>query len=133
MRLIDADELKKLFPDNGEGSWTYNITAKMYIDNAPTVKPQRDVTIPHELIEKLVLCVVDTVENIDWDNAIEAYNERPQDEDFTKEKHSLYRRIEELNCENSRLRYLLYKSNLSSIYGSTAEGRNNENSNQDTV
>ena len=38
MRLIDADELKKLFPDNGEGSWTYNITAKMYIDNAPTVE-----------------------------------------------------------------------------------------------
>lgn len=39
MRLIDADELKKLFPDEGEGSWTYNITAKSYIDNAPTVEP----------------------------------------------------------------------------------------------
>lgn len=38
MRLIDADELKELFPDNGEGSWTYNITAKMYIDNAPTIE-----------------------------------------------------------------------------------------------
>lgn len=38
MRLIDADELKKLFPDEGEGSWTYNITAKSYIDNAPTVE-----------------------------------------------------------------------------------------------
>ena len=50
-----------------------------------------------------------------------------------KEKHSLYCRIEELNCENSRLRYLLYKSNLSSIYGSTAEGRNNEDFNQDTI
>lgn len=37
MRLIDADELKKLFPDEGEGSWTYNITAKSYIDSAPTV------------------------------------------------------------------------------------------------
>lgn len=43
MRLIDADELKKLFPDNGEGSWTYNITAKMYIDNAPTVIPDNDI------------------------------------------------------------------------------------------
>mgnify|MGYP003298088994 CR=1 FL=1 len=39
---------------------------------------------------------------------------------LTKEKHSLYLRIEELNLENSRLRYILHKSNLSSIYGSTA-------------
>ena len=38
MRLIDAEELKKLFPDKGEGSWTYNIIAKSYIDNAPTVE-----------------------------------------------------------------------------------------------
>lgn len=38
MRLIDADDLKELFPDYGEGSWTYNRTARMYIDNAPTVK-----------------------------------------------------------------------------------------------
>ena len=37
MRIIDADELKKMFPDKGEGSWTYNITAKAYIDAAPTV------------------------------------------------------------------------------------------------
>ena len=37
MRTIDADALKELFPDNGEGSWTYNITARSYIDNAPTV------------------------------------------------------------------------------------------------
>ena len=40
MRLIDADALKELFPDNGEGSWTYNRTARMYIDNAPTVELQ---------------------------------------------------------------------------------------------
>ena len=37
MRLIDADELKELFPDKGEGAWTYNVTARMYIDNAPIV------------------------------------------------------------------------------------------------
>ena len=37
MRLIDADELKKMFPDKGEGSWTYNITAKAYIDAQPAV------------------------------------------------------------------------------------------------
>ena len=37
MRLIDADELKKMFPDKGEGAWTYNITAKAYIDAQPTV------------------------------------------------------------------------------------------------
>lgn len=40
MRLIDADALKELFPDNGEGSWTYNITARMYIDKAPTLELQ---------------------------------------------------------------------------------------------
>lgn len=37
MRLIDAGKLKELFPDNGEGSWTYNVTAKVYIDAQPTV------------------------------------------------------------------------------------------------
>ena len=35
-RYIDADALKLLFPDNGEGSWTYNVTAKAYIDSIPT-------------------------------------------------------------------------------------------------
>jgi len=39
MRLIDAESLKELFPDNGEGSWTYNATAKAYIDAQPTVQP----------------------------------------------------------------------------------------------
>ena len=39
MRLIDAEPLKELFPDNGEGSWTYNATAKAYIDAQPTVQP----------------------------------------------------------------------------------------------
>jgi hypothetical protein len=39
MRLIDAEPLKELFPDNGEGSWTYNATAKAYIDAQPTVEP----------------------------------------------------------------------------------------------
>ena len=39
MRLIDAEPLKKLFPDNGEGSWTYNVTAKAYIDAQPTIQP----------------------------------------------------------------------------------------------
>ena len=52
--------------------WTINL-----IDNAPTVSPQNVVIIPHELIEKLALCIVDTVENIDWDKALEAYKERP--------------------------------------------------------
>lgn len=46
-------------------------------DKEMTDRPQKVVTIPHELIEKLVLCVVDTVEKIDWDKAIEAYKERP--------------------------------------------------------
>ena len=37
-RLIDADILKELFPDKGEGAWTYNVTAQGYIDSQPTVK-----------------------------------------------------------------------------------------------
>ena len=40
MRLIDAESLKKLFPDNGEGSWTYNATVKAYIDAQPTIEPE---------------------------------------------------------------------------------------------
>ena len=38
-RLINAESLKELFPDNGEGSWTYNATAKAYIDAQPTIQP----------------------------------------------------------------------------------------------
>lgn len=37
-RLIDAEPLKELFPDNGEGSWTYNATVKAYIDAQPTIE-----------------------------------------------------------------------------------------------
>lgn len=40
----------------------------------------RVITIPSELIEKLALCVVDAVKNINWDKAFDAYNERPQGE-----------------------------------------------------
>ena len=36
-RYIDADALKELFPDNGEGSWTYNVTVKACIDAQPTI------------------------------------------------------------------------------------------------
>ena len=39
MRLIDAEPLKELFPDDGEGSWTYNATVKAYIDAQPTIQP----------------------------------------------------------------------------------------------
>ena len=37
-RLINAESLKELFPDNGEGSWTYNATVKAYIDAQPTIE-----------------------------------------------------------------------------------------------
>ena len=30
-KYINADRLIELFPDNGEGSWTYNITVRGYI------------------------------------------------------------------------------------------------------
>ena len=36
-RLIDANALKELFPDNGEGSWTYNVTVKACIDAQPPI------------------------------------------------------------------------------------------------
>lgn len=101
MRLIDAEELERVAVIV-DGRLVVHLTD---IHKAPTVKPeiteeqaidklhetgwiiehdkemtdrpQKVVIIPHELIEKLVLCVVDTVENIDWDKAIEAYKERP--------------------------------------------------------
>ena len=37
-RMIDADALKEWFPDNGEGSWTYNVTVKACIDAQPTIE-----------------------------------------------------------------------------------------------
>jgi len=66
-----------------------SLTAKAFDEGykagyGKAIESQKAVTIPHELIEKLVLCVVDIVENIDWDKAIdtytEAYNTRPQGE-----------------------------------------------------
>ena len=62
------------------------------IDNAPIVEPQKVVTIPHELIEKLASCVVDTIRNIDWDKAIEAYKERPQGETVIRCKDCKYQK-----------------------------------------
>ena len=50
MRLIDAESLKELFPDNGEGSWTYNATAKVYIDAQPTIHP--DTTTHDSIVVK---------------------------------------------------------------------------------
>ena len=38
--MIDAESLKELFPDNEEGLWTYNATAKAYIDAQPTIQPE---------------------------------------------------------------------------------------------
>ena len=88
IRPIDANELKDSIVENIRqlGDQCSPVMLTMFglfsdiIDNAPTVEPQKAVTIPHELIEKLVLCVVDTVENIDWNKAIEAYKARPQGE-----------------------------------------------------
>lgn len=68
MRLIDADAL---IEEVNKKKVVGRFNTLLLIDNAPTI------TISHELIEKLVLCVVDTVENIDLDKAIEAYKSRP--------------------------------------------------------
>ena len=52
MRLIDAESLKELFPDNGEGSWTYNATVKAYIYAQPTIQPeQRWIPVSERLPE----------------------------------------------------------------------------------
>lgn len=80
MRLGDLDALKDDFECVGFNDYDDFNRALRIIDNAQTVNPQKIVTIPHKLIEKLVLCVVNTVENIDWDKAIEAYKKRPQGE-----------------------------------------------------
>ena len=36
-RWIDAEWLEELFPDTGEGDWTYNATAQGYIGSAPSI------------------------------------------------------------------------------------------------
>ena len=41
MKVIDAEWLEELFPDTGEGDWTYNATAQGYIDSAPTIKTKQ--------------------------------------------------------------------------------------------
>ena len=76
MRLIDADALIEAVEDLYEYAELGEVLD--VIKDAPTVKPQKIVTIPPELIEKLASCVVNTIEKIDWDKAIEAYKERPQ-------------------------------------------------------
>ena len=86
MRLIDADALIKSYLDHCRTEFeiknccmaSENVLA--IIQNAPTVEPQKIVTIPPELIEKLASCVVNIVGNIDWEKAIEAYKARPQGE-----------------------------------------------------
>ena len=83
--LIDAEALKKALHNFFDGKVidepTYILRDVFCcIDNAPAVKPQKIVTIPPELIEKLASCVVNTIEKIDWDKAIEAYKERSQGE-----------------------------------------------------
>ena len=85
MRYINADNLAehKFTRESAKSSdymrgWNDAIDA--IADNAPTVEPQKIVTIPPELIEKLAKCVVDTIGNIDWEKAIEAYKARPQGE-----------------------------------------------------
>lgn len=75
MRLIDADALIEAVEDLYEYAELDEVLD--VIKNAPTVKPQKIVTIPPELIEKLGSCVVNIIEKIDWDKAIEAYKERP--------------------------------------------------------
>ena len=89
-RLIDADELANkvadLYTEGEEATEADKVVNDVIdlIDNAPTVEPQKIVTIPPELIEKLASCVVDIVGNIDWEKAIEAYKARPQGEWITR-------------------------------------------------
>ena len=51
-RPIDADALKEWFPDNGEGSWTYNVIVKACIDAQPTVEVTDKEDFPEGFFEK---------------------------------------------------------------------------------
>lgn len=62
-RLIDADALKEVFPDNGEGSWTYNVTIKACIDAQPTID-----AVPHWIP------VSERLPKTDGENSINSYN-----------------------------------------------------------
>lgn len=77
--LISREALKNaLFKVVEPSGVIYVADVVKEIDNAPTVEHQKIVTIPPEIIEKLAVCVVDIVGNIDWEKAIEAYKTRPQ-------------------------------------------------------
>ena len=113
MRLIDADELKKDIMSYKTMPEIRKAICEV-IDDAPTVKPQKIVTIPPELIEKLASCVVNTIEKIDWDKAIEAYKERPQGE--WQYMSGGYYKCNKCPC------YSLYKTNYCSNCGAQMYG-----------
>jgi hypothetical protein len=49
---------------------------KLTIENAPTIDPtQKVVVVPSEVIKQVADCVVNTINNIDWGKAIDAYKE----------------------------------------------------------
>ena len=84
MRLIDADNLQDTFIEECAGECSVCIYNKRLdneegcalIDNEPTVNPtQKVVVVPSEVIKKVADCVVNTINNIDWSRAIDAYKE----------------------------------------------------------
>lgn len=105
--LISRSSLKTLEYIN-KGNFNTVEGIREWIDNAPTVEPQKIVIIPPELIEKLASCVVDIVGNIDWEKAIEAYKARPQGEwishirsiECSVCKHEFFADDENENCQD---------------------------------
>ena len=63
-RYIDAEWLSKLFPDTGDGDWTYNVTALGYIDSAPSI----DIVRCKECVE------YDDDWCMYWQNVVNAYD-----------------------------------------------------------
>lgn len=120
MRPIDADALSAFVGDlrsalhkeqskfKGMTDIEFNtrdymlLNFQQTIDNAPTVEPQKIVTIPPELIEKLASCVVDIVGSIDWEKAIEAYKARPHGE-WIKEEDRVHSK-----CSSCGFKYADY-------------------------
>ena len=69
-RYIDADALKEWFPDNGEGSWTYNVTVKSCIDAQPTIDAEpvrhgKNIGTDYDEVDQFV-CSECGIELQDW-------------------------------------------------------------------
>lgn len=72
-RYIYAKWLSECFPDKGEGNWTYNATAKAYIESAPSIDIVRCKDCKHAHMTYDGLCKYCDTWKDDDGNLLELY------------------------------------------------------------